>query len=109
MEENNAHYKWRKLFAAKRYNTKEGVIRLSPLEQQELLDDIKPLVKNNGVLDELNGSKFIQFNESNIVKSGVYKVKTNFDREINCEITSNKWFEYDTPLFDGESVLGYYR
>ena len=59
MEENTAHYKWRKLFAAKRYNTKDGVIKLTPLEQQELLDDVKPLVKNNGVLDDVRTLKVI--------------------------------------------------
>ena len=37
--ENNFKYKWSKIFAAKRYNNKDGVITLTPLEQQELLDD----------------------------------------------------------------------
>lgn len=36
---NNFNYKWSKIFASKRYNTKDGVISLSPEEQQELLDD----------------------------------------------------------------------
>lgn len=38
--ENKTHYKWRKIFASKRYHTKDGEIKLTPLEQQELLDDI---------------------------------------------------------------------
>lgn len=33
--------KWSRLFAAKRYHTKDGVIKLTPVEQQELLDDIE--------------------------------------------------------------------
>lgn len=41
----NVSYKWKKIFAAKRYNTKDGVIKLTPLEQQEILDDIEN-VKN---------------------------------------------------------------
>jgi len=67
MEENRAHYKWIKLFAAKRYNTKDGVIKLTPLEQQELLDDVKPLVENNSVLDDVkvcercDGKGFVWF------------------------------------------------
>jgi len=43
---NNTHYKWRKLFASMRYNT-DGNINLSPLEQQELLDDIQKLKDND--------------------------------------------------------------
>lgn len=37
--ENNFQYKWRKIFAAKRYHTKDGVIKLSPEEQVEILED----------------------------------------------------------------------
>lgn len=36
---NDFNYKWRRLFASKRYSTKDGVIKLTPEEQQELLDD----------------------------------------------------------------------
>lgn len=39
MKNNNFLYKWKKLFASKRYSTEDGVIKLTPLEQQELLDD----------------------------------------------------------------------
>jgi len=44
--ENDFNYKWSKLFASKRYNTKDGVIKLTPEEQQELLDDSERVVKN---------------------------------------------------------------
>lgn len=44
--ENDFNYKWSKLFASKRYNTKDGVIQLTPEEQQELLDDSERVVKN---------------------------------------------------------------
>ena len=44
MKKNKAHYKWGKLFASMRYNTTDGVISLTPLEQQELLDDLSSLV-----------------------------------------------------------------
>lgn len=43
MKKNNFTYKWSKLFASKRYNSKDGVITLTPMEQQELLDDSSPL------------------------------------------------------------------
>lgn len=43
---NDFNYKWSKLFASKRYKTKDGVIKLTPEEQQELLDDSESLVKN---------------------------------------------------------------
>jgi len=36
---NDFNYKWSKIFAFKRYETKNGVIKLDPKEQQELLDD----------------------------------------------------------------------
>lgn len=42
---NDFNYKWSKLFASKRYNTKDGVIKLTPEEQQELLDDSEKVVK----------------------------------------------------------------
>lgn len=41
--ENHFTYKWSKLFASKRYGTKDGVISLTPEEQQELLDDSEKL------------------------------------------------------------------
>ena len=34
-----------KLFASKRYNTKDGVIKLTPEEQQELLDDCRSIIE----------------------------------------------------------------
>ena len=43
---NDFNYKWSKLFASKRYNTKNGIIKLTPEEQQELLDDSERVVKN---------------------------------------------------------------
>jgi len=42
---NDFNYKWSKLFASKRYNTKDGVIKLTPEEQQELLDDSKSIIE----------------------------------------------------------------
>ncbi|MGB0881451.1 MAG: hypothetical protein ACPGSO_00755 [Vicingaceae bacterium] len=38
---NDFEYKWSKIFASKRYGTKDGIIRLTTAEQQELLDDAK--------------------------------------------------------------------
>lgn len=42
---NDFNYKWSKLFAAKRYKSKTGVIKLTPEEQQELLDDAERIIK----------------------------------------------------------------
>lgn len=39
--------KWKRIFAVKRYNNKDGVIKLTPIEQQELLDDIERYYENN--------------------------------------------------------------
>ena len=44
MIKNDFNYKWSKLFAAKRFNTNGNII-LTPIEQQELLDDCDKLVK----------------------------------------------------------------
>ena len=44
MSKNNFTYKWGKLFAVKRYHSKDGVIKLTPEEQQELLDDSEKLM-----------------------------------------------------------------
>ena len=35
--------KWKRIFASKRYHTKDGVIKLTPLEQQELVDDLQDI------------------------------------------------------------------
>lgn len=42
---NDFKYKWSKIFASKRYHTKDGVIKLTPLEQQEILDDSEKIIK----------------------------------------------------------------
>ncbi len=44
---NNFNYKWSKLFASKRYDTKDGIINLTVEEQQELLNDSEKLVSKN--------------------------------------------------------------
>jgi len=44
---NDFNYKWRKIFAAKRYDTKDGIIKLTPIEQQELLDDSEGMTNND--------------------------------------------------------------
>lgn len=46
MENNNIEYKWKKLFASKRFHTEDGTITLTPLEQQELIDDLSTLVED---------------------------------------------------------------
>lgn len=43
---NDFTYKWSKLFAAKRYSAKDGSIKLTPEEQQELLGDSERLLKD---------------------------------------------------------------
>ena len=47
MNEDNFIYKWKKIFASKRFHTKDGVIELTPIEQQELLDDHEQKQKLN--------------------------------------------------------------
>ncbi len=42
-QKSNTAYKWRKIFAAKAYGGKE--IKLTPIEAQELIDDIESEVK----------------------------------------------------------------
>lgn len=54
---NDFNYKWSKLFASKRYNTKDGVIKLTPEEQQELLDDSERLVKKCSIPDDVGQSE----------------------------------------------------
>jgi hypothetical protein len=51
---NDFNYKWSKLFASKRYNTKDGIIKLTPEEQQELLDDSERVVKKYSTPDISN-------------------------------------------------------
>lgn len=59
MEDNNFVYKWKKIFASKRFDTKDGVITLTPEEQQELLDDAGPKIYctfSGSCLHNWNGS-----------------------------------------------------
>ena len=53
MIKNDFNYKWSKLFAAKRFNTNGNII-LTPIEQQELLDDCDKLVKKLNIDDVSN-------------------------------------------------------
>jgi len=43
-------YKWSKIFAAKRFDT-DGTITITPIEQQELLDDFYKQVKTLNIDD----------------------------------------------------------
>ena len=60
MIKNDFNYKWSKLFAAKRWDI-DGEIILTPIEQQELLDDCEKLVKKLSIapvsLDEHGARK----------------------------------------------------
>ena len=51
MEENNFSYKWKKLFATKRFGKKSGNVTLKPLEQQELLNGSE---NEFGTVQEIN-------------------------------------------------------
>ena len=46
MKEFHITYKWRKIFASKRFNSTNGNIELSVLEQDEILNDIQKLINN---------------------------------------------------------------
>lgn len=46
---NDFTYKWSRLFASKRYGSKDGVVKLTPEEQQELLDDMGKVLLGRGV------------------------------------------------------------
>ena len=63
---NDFNYKWSKIFASKRYNnnTKEGVITLTPEEQQELLDDAGRVVNKNDLLPDVSVSLPDQYPDS---------------------------------------------
>ena len=58
MIKNDFNYKWSKLFAAKRFDT-DGTIALTPIEQQELLDDCDKLVKKLNIDDVSNCLEFV--------------------------------------------------
>ena len=58
MIKNDFNYKWSKLFAAKRFNTNGNII-LTPIEQQELLDDCDKLVKKLNTEDVGNGRELL--------------------------------------------------
>ena len=44
--ENNFNYKWSKIFASKRMNSKNGTISLTTIEQQELLEDAENVIES---------------------------------------------------------------
>ena len=60
---NNFNYKWSKLFASKRYNTKDVVIKLTPEEQRELLYDYETVARNCLPIGDImpNVSKLYRF------------------------------------------------
>ena len=58
MENNKIEYKWKKLFASMRFDTDEGIISLTPEEQQELIDDISSLRELKSDLLNLVSNRF---------------------------------------------------
>ena len=54
---NKFTYKWSKLFASKRFNAKNGTIKLDVIEQQELLDDSDML--EDSEISECCGAKIV--------------------------------------------------
>lgn len=56
----------------------------------------------------VSNSNFIKFEQSTEVPQGVYKILTDKGRIIQAEMIFNRWMEYDTPIHDGEKVIGYY-
>ena len=69
--------KWSRLFAAKRYNTKDGVIKLTPIEQQEILDDIKQELQQERekwkeeVFRALSRGAYLAITRVDVVNTGV--------------------------------------
>lgn len=68
---NDFRYKWSKLFASKRYNSKNDVISLDAIEQLELLDDSDNYLSGCGInfLEERLRSiekRFERFDRKNI-------------------------------------------
>lgn len=60
------------------------------------------------VLFGVSNSNFMKFEKSTEVPQGVYKILTDKGRIIQAEMIFNRWMEYDTPIHDGEKVIGYY-
>ena len=69
MIKNDFNYKWSKLFAAKRFDT-DGIITLTPIEQQELLDDCDKLVKKLNI-DDVSVCFTDQHIDEELIKRGV--------------------------------------
>jgi len=67
-QKSNTAYKWRKIFAAKAYGGKE--IKLTPIEAQELIDDIENEVKYalDAVMDSKGAKEHIEPPKSVIFK-----------------------------------------
>lgn len=84
---NDFNYKWSKLFASKRYNTKDGVIQLTPEEQQELLDDAEKVVKNCSIPDVINAKRTVCHScKEDIADCFVPQIK-----DLRCPECGNQW------------------
>ena len=78
---NDFNYKWSKLFASKRYKTKDGVIKLTPEEQQELLDDSERVVKNLSIPDVINCGGAIPYDSlSDSFKKSIDSIEENLNK-----------------------------
>ena len=69
---NDFNYKWSRLFASKRYNTKDGIIKLTPEEQQELLDDSERVVKKYSTPDVGVSLPDFLYDDKGNIKVGVH-------------------------------------
>jgi len=89
-----------------------------------MIDKIRQILIDNGMIEPealnestkeilllfgVSNSNFIKFEEWTEVPKGVYKILTDKGRIIQAEMIFNRWMEYDTPIHDGEKVVGYYR
>ena len=76
--ENNLKYKWSKIFASKRFGKSEGIVKLSPLEQVEFIEDCEKYILIPLIANRLEGFRLL----------GEAYAK-------NTELIAVKWIEFN--------------
>jgi hypothetical protein len=83
-------------------NASEGIISI-----EDIIDFEQWIVKKL-TLTDVRCSNWIKFEETKFVEDGIYPIETSEGRIISAERFKGSWMEYDTPIKDNESVVGYY-
>jgi len=103
---NSVEYKWKKIFASKRYHAKDGNITLTPEEQQEILDEISQL-RSDSVTSQIGVYQEIieMLHAENKKPIHYFRRKSSFGNKKDYNKAYSKWRRRNAQINSIESRL----